>query len=132
MNKLEPLPEHARRALARHGIWPADVRVVAMADLSLEGAFAEAWVVLTSDSLAVVEGPAVASGGKHGLTPWRETRFRSHRLDEIEQLNAESMPLGGLLSASTVPAWFSVGTRTRGSQVGIYIKLFPRSKTAKS
>jgi ribosomal protein S27AE len=101
-----------------------------MADLSLEGAFAEAWVVLTSDSLAVVEGPAVASGGKHGLTPWRETRFRSHRLDEIEQLNAESMPLGGLLSARINGAGVVLCRHTNSAarRFGIYIKLFSEVK----
>ena len=33
MNRLEPLPEHARRVLAKR-IWPADIRIAAMADLS--------------------------------------------------------------------------------------------------
>jgi len=136
MNRLEPLPEHARRALAMHGIWPADIRVVAMADLSLEGEFAEAWAVLTGDSVAVVEGQAGRAGGREGFggrresAAWSETGFRAYKLEEIERLNAESVPLGGMLSAhiSGADVVLCRYTNSAARKFGIFAKLFSKIK----
>jgi hypothetical protein len=136
MNRLEPLPEHARRVLAKRGIWPADIRIAAMADLSREGVFAQAWVVLTGDGLAVVEGPAAApgareaSGERRHLTAWRETGFILYKLDEIERLNAESLPSGGVLAArvSGADVVLSRYTNSAARKFGVFAELFAKVK----
>lgn len=136
MNRLEPLPDHARLTLARQGIWPADIRIVAMADLSLESAFAQAWVILAHDTLSVVEGPPWASddrerfAGRDHVEAWRETRFSSYRLEDIERLNAETLPSGGMLSARIGGTDVVVCryTNSQARKFGVFARLFAKAK----
>lgn len=136
MDRLEPLADEAKIALARHGVWPATVEMVARADLSIDGEFADTWVVLTDESLVVLEVRQQRSGQlAKGRKPQRpdETRFTSYLLSDVERLSTESLPVGGMLTAVVEGAQIVICrfTNTQARKFGIFAKLFGKVKEGK-
>lgn len=106
MRGLEPLAEHAKSALARKGLWPAGIELVARADLDMDGNFAEVWVVVTKESLHVIQGPAIPMEDllkekpKKKLVPdvgsWSDTEYKSFELSKVTKCSMESMTGSGV------------------------------------
>ncbi len=136
MDRLEPLSDEARAAFARHGIWPAAMLVVAKADLSTDGEFADTWVVLTDQDLAVLEISRERIGQSDRGRQLREpgtSRFVSYSISDVERLTAESLPLSGILSAvvNGSPVVICRFTNTQARKFGIFAKLFGKVKEGK-
>lgn len=133
MERLEPLSEAAKRSLARHTIWPASIKLVAVADLSIDGSFGESWVVVTDDSLVVTESlhstkptSTHRQGGNSKSREWTETRFASYKISDIERIDAENLPTSGMLTATVAGAKVIICrfTNTQARKFGIFAKLF--------
>jgi ATP-binding cassette subfamily B protein len=112
MERLEAIPEHIKKFLAQHEIWPAAIKLFAGADLSTDGDFCETWIAVTDDALVLVKGPTTGILGYNGAgknssgqdktgAAWNADAFETYPLSGVEALKVENLASSSILIMKT-------------------------------
>lgn len=59
MNQLETIPFYIEGVLKSRQVYQDSIKLAVQADLSAEGEYCEAWLIITQDKLIVVTGPVM-------------------------------------------------------------------------
>jgi hypothetical protein len=137
MEKLDDIPSHISIALRNNGIDPSEVEIAAKADLSSDSRFIDVWVLLTMDTVYVLEGvPSYVSNSKISfkknkynteniVKTWDQKSFKSYSLAGITEFCAETLTSSGILTAKKVDGTIVICrfSNTQARKFGLFAKL---------
>lgn len=61
---IEILPSYITQALKEHGISDGEIKVCVKSDMTIDAVFMDAWIIITKESLVLLDGIVHKSGKK--------------------------------------------------------------------
>ena len=108
MERFDPMPAYIVTALSRRNINQSCIKLVASADLTIDGDFCEAWVVVTNEKIIVLTGeekdnklkPSGINARNPGIQEnnWNEFEYKEYSIQDIEEIKAENLISTGMLT----------------------------------
>lgn len=101
---IEELPSYISKALREHNISDDEVKLSVKSDMSLNAVFMDAWIILTKDSLVLLDGIVHKSGDKRGRKnksineSFNEKSFIKYELSEFSDFRVEILPTTNIIT----------------------------------
>ena len=98
---IDRVPDHIFESLQKSDVDTSKIMLASYCDMNNEHSFCDTYVVVTTENIYVISGAVsiLCADGKKPIQEWRENRFTTYDIGEIEALELDEMQSSARLVA---------------------------------